>query len=98
MDITTLPIVLSIIAIILTYLVYKTMLKPKNFPPGPIGILLLGSAHYLTKNPREGMIELAKKYGNVFSVKLCHIDIVCLTGYDANKELFSEKNKDITDR
>lgn len=82
----------------LLYLAYTSMRKPKNFPPGPVGIPFLGSMHHLTAFPSDGMNKLAKKYGNVFSLKLFHVDVVCVCGYEANREVFVKNSNVICDR
>ncbi|GIX83791.1 cytochrome P450 2J2 [Caerostris darwini] len=62
-----------------------------NFPPGPTGLPLLGYLPFLTENLHLDLIELGKKYGDVFSVSLGTNTIVILHGTDAIKEAFNKQ-------
>ena len=63
------------LVVLLTLLahLYLTSLRPKNFPPGPPVLPIVGSIPFL--NLRDGqymheMERLHKKYGGIFSAKL----------------------------
>lgn len=42
----------------------------KNYPPGPIGLPLVGYLPFLSNVAHEELAQLATKYGNMFSIKL----------------------------
>ncbi|XP_078699158.1 steroid 17-alpha-hydroxylase/17,20 lyase-like [Branchiostoma floridae x Branchiostoma belcheri] len=69
-----------------------------RMPPGPFpwpvigNIAILGGKTYLT------FIDLAKKYGDVFSVKLGMVDVVVLNSLDAVKEAFVKKSAEFGGR
>ncbi|XP_077345177.1 cytochrome P450 2K1-like [Lithobates pipiens] len=59
----------------------------KTFPPGPWALPLIGNLHIMDlKKPHFTYLELAKKYGEVFSVQLGTRKIVALAGYEAVKD------------
>lgn len=98
MEPTYLSVFLTCIFLPLLYLAYLSMKKPKNFPPGPLGFPFLGSMHYVTQYPHLGMKAMARKYGNVFSVKYFHRNVICVNGYEEMKEIFGRKAKTMVDR
>ncbi|XP_040204250.1 cytochrome P450 2K6-like [Rana temporaria] len=59
----------------------------RNFPPGPWALPLIGNVHIMNlKKPHFTYLELAKKYGPVFSVQLGTNRIVVLAGYETVKD------------
>ncbi|XP_070558201.1 cytochrome P450 2J4-like [Ptychodera flava] len=64
--------------------------RPKNLPPGPWGLPLVGVLPSLMSDPGVWSMEMAKKYGDVISVRLGSKLAVILHGYDAVKEAFVE--------
>ncbi|KAM5164072.1 cytochrome P450 2K1-like [Mantella aurantiaca] len=59
----------------------------KNFPPGPRGLPFIGNVHIMDlKKPHFTYLELAKKYGPVFSVQMGSKQIVVLAGYETVKD------------
>lgn len=98
MEVTFLSIFIAIILTPLAYLIYTSMTRPKNFPPGPMSIPILGSIHHLGEVPCYNVSKLAEKYGNVFSLKAFSYNLVILHGYEANKEMFFTKAKEFCDR
>ncbi|KAM5164324.1 cytochrome P450 2K1-like isoform 2-T2 [Mantella aurantiaca] len=59
----------------------------KNFPPGPRGLPFIGNLHIMDlKKPHFTYLELAKKYGPVFSVQMGLKKIVVLAGYETVKD------------
>ncbi|XP_054723706.1 vitamin D 25-hydroxylase-like [Uloborus diversus] len=63
--------------------------KYKNFPPGPIGLPILGYLPFLGSEPFRTLHELRRKNGNVFSLYLGQTYVVVLGDYIAVKEAFS---------
>ncbi|XP_043533805.1 cytochrome P450 2K6-like [Chiloscyllium plagiosum] len=79
---------LSLLALFL-FLVVSVIRRrvPRNFPPGPTPLPLIGNLHQLDLKKLDwSLMGLAEKYGNVFSVELGPLKAVVLTGYDAVKD------------
>lgn len=66
--------------------------KPKNFPPGPIQLPVVGSLSFLGDQPFKTFVEVGKKYGNVFSVRLGNSYMVVLNDWPDIKEGFINQN------
>ncbi|XP_076336270.1 cytochrome P450 2J6-like [Tachypleus tridentatus] len=60
--------------------------RPRNYPPGPVGLPIVGYLTFLSKKPHLDFIELSKKYGNVFSLRLGSQNVVILGDFPAIKE------------
>ncbi|XP_008291063.1 cytochrome P450 2F2-like isoform X2 [Stegastes partitus] len=61
--------------------------KPKNFPPGPPVLPILGNILHLNlQNPLEDFEKLRKSYGNVYSLFLGPEPTVVINGLKAMKE------------
>uniref|UniRef100_A0A3B4AKY2 Cytochrome P450, family 2, subfamily X, polypeptide 9 n=1 Tax=Periophthalmus magnuspinnatus TaxID=409849 RepID=A0A3B4AKY2_9GOBI len=66
--------------------------RPKNFPPGPITLPLLGNLHNLSlDNPLQDFERLRLKYGNIYSLYLGSKPMVMLCGVQAIKEALVNK-------
>ena len=42
--------------------------RPQNLPPGPYGYPFIGSSHFVTPLPGESLSQLAKHYGELFTL------------------------------
>ncbi|CAG7732268.1 unnamed protein product, partial [Allacma fusca] len=61
-----------VFVVVLIYFCYGTSKgsKIRKLPPGPIGLPLVGYLPFMGKIPSLTITNLAKKYGNIFSVYL----------------------------
>nr|XP_039247427.1 cytochrome P450 2C42-like isoform X1 [Styela clava] len=82
----------------LLYLFYLPMTRPKQFPPGPRGIPIVGSVHLIGQHPHISFAKLASKYGDVFSLKAFNKYFVIVNGYQAIKECHVQHGKIISGR
>uniref|UniRef100_A0A4W5L304 unspecific monooxygenase n=1 Tax=Hucho hucho TaxID=62062 RepID=A0A4W5L304_9TELE len=72
--------------IILIFIINRNT-NPKNSPPGPRGLPLLGNIFNLDlKRPYQTMMEMKDKFGPVFSIQMGLRKIVVLCGYEMVKE------------
>uniref|UniRef100_A0A3Q1EIH7 Cytochrome P450, family 2, subfamily X, polypeptide 9 n=1 Tax=Acanthochromis polyacanthus TaxID=80966 RepID=A0A3Q1EIH7_9TELE len=68
-------------------ILHLTPRRPKNFPPGPPVLPILGNILHLNlKNPLEDFEKLRKSYGNVYSLFLGPRPSVVINGVKAMKE------------
>ncbi|XP_069832025.1 cytochrome P450 2C14-like [Dendropsophus ebraccatus] len=85
MDLVT--VLLSIVVILF---LAKTLMQngnPKNFPPGPTPLPIIGNALTIDMSkPHKTFMELAKTYGPVFSVQIGMTKAVVLSGYEVVKD------------
>ncbi|XP_073481189.1 cytochrome P450 2K1-like isoform X2 [Aquarana catesbeiana] len=70
-----------------------------NFPPGPKPLPIIGNMHILDlKRPYKTFLELAKKYGSVFSVQIGSQKIVILCGYETVKDALINHSEEFSER
>uniref|UniRef100_H2YMP1 Cytochrome P450 2U1 n=1 Tax=Ciona savignyi TaxID=51511 RepID=H2YMP1_CIOSA len=60
--------------------------RPKNYPPGPRGIPLLGFLPFLGNYPERTMYKWSKKYGPVMSVRMGRQDWVILGDHETIRQ------------
>ncbi|XP_029289152.1 cytochrome P450 2F2-like [Cottoperca gobio] len=73
--------------------------RPKNFPPGPAPLPILGNILHLSlENPLKDFERLRKSYGNVYSVFLGPKAAVVINGLKAMKEAIVTKGSDFAGR
>ncbi|PNF37031.1 putative cytochrome P450 303a1 [Cryptotermes secundus] len=92
--------VLLLFVIILGLFVYYDTKKPKNFPPGPPWVPVLGSALHVNRLRKQtgylyrATAELANCYGPVVGLRVGKDRQVVLCGYEAIKEMLSREEFD----
>ncbi|KAI1892062.1 hypothetical protein AGOR_G00150110 [Albula goreensis] len=84
MDIHTLLLFVFVFLLISDHLRNRS---PKNFPPGPWALPFVGNLFNTdAKQPHIHFKELAKRYGNVFSLHVGGVRTVVINGYSLVKE------------
>ncbi|XP_034032993.1 cytochrome P450 2J6-like [Thalassophryne amazonica] len=90
--------------ILLWFFVFSLLLlfkcrRPKNFPPGPWALPILGNLHHINlKNPIKSFEQLRRTYGNVYSLFIGFQPAVILNGVQAMKEAMVTKATDFAGR
>ncbi|KAM9351531.1 cytochrome P450 2D15-like [Symphorus nematophorus] len=86
-------------ATVLLFLLLFWTQRPKNFPPGPRSIPILGNLLELNlENPIPDLKRLAKCYGNVYSLFIGPSPVVVINGVEALKEALVNKAADFSGR
>ncbi|KAG1659596.1 Cytochrome P450 2D4 [Nymphon striatum] len=68
-----------------------------KYPPGPVGLPILGSLPWLAlKDQTEYIVELHKKYGSIFMIKIGSIKNIVINDYETIKEF--SNHPDFQDR
>lgn len=87
------------LALLLGYIVTR---KPRNLPPGPFTLPVIGSVGLYRSLKKyfvyEAFAKAAEKYGAVISVWVGPKLIVVLNGYDAIHQAFVKQSSDFSDR
>ncbi|XP_059190460.1 cytochrome P450 2F2-like [Centropristis striata] len=91
-------IILLWLFLVFIFLQFKTR-KPKNFPPGPPVLPIVGSILNLSlENPLKDFERLSKTYGDVYSLFLGPKPAVVINGMKAMKEAILTKGVDFAGR
>ncbi|XP_059190863.1 cytochrome P450 2D15-like [Centropristis striata] len=91
--------VLLLLAAVLLLLFLFQNHRPKNFPPGPRPLPLLGNVLQLNlESPLADLERLANRYGNVYSIFIGANPAVVLNGLQAIKEALVTKAADFAGR
>ncbi|CAJ1057471.1 cytochrome P450 2J6-like [Xyrichtys novacula] len=73
--------------------------RPASFPPGPWALPVVGNIFSLDhKKTHESMTKLAKKYGEVYSLRMGQEWYVILNGFDVLKEALVNQGDSLADR
>nr|AGN04277.1 cytochrome P450 [Oryzias melastigma] len=92
----------SVLLFLFVFLLLSDVLtnrKPKNFPPGPHSLPLIGDLHRIKPAILHLQVkEFAAKYGNVFSLNIFGGKTVVLNGSKLLKEALIQQGDDFVDR
>ncbi|GBN80076.1 Cytochrome P450 18a1, partial [Araneus ventricosus] len=81
----------GIFAFLLAFVIVKLIKKlTSKYPPGPMGLPILGYYPFLSEDMFPDLIRLGKKYGDVFSLRLGSQNIVVLHGAEVIKEAYNK--------
>ncbi|KAK5690382.1 hypothetical protein LTR97_012250 [Elasticomyces elasticus] len=90
LSITSLAVVALVIFIV--YRIYLSTSKPANFPPGPIGLPIIGNLHQISQGlPFLTFEEWSKKWGPIVGFKLGAQNAVVIHDADMVHELIVKK-------
>ncbi|XP_068135084.1 cytochrome P450 2K6-like [Hyperolius riggenbachi] len=71
----------------------------RAFPPGPRGLPVIGNLHMFNiQMPTETLMQLAKQFGPIFSVRMGSVKMVVLSGYDTVKSALVDHGDDFAER
>ncbi|CAJ1060403.1 cytochrome P450 2J2-like [Xyrichtys novacula] len=73
--------------------------RPASYPPGPLALPIVGNMFSVDhKRAHESMTQLAKKYGDVYSLQMGQVWLVVLNGYEVVKEALINQGDSLADR
>nr|QST15078.1 CYP370C9 protein [Diaphanosoma celebensis] len=79
-----------LIAVFVGYVGYKSIHRPKKFPPGPAHVPVLGYAGFLTKKANQNITDLKKTHGDVIGFNVVFQKIVILNSFEAIRDAYRE--------
>ena len=71
---------------------YQRWKLPKNFPPGPASLPVLGAIHHLSDNLLESFLHLRNKYGNIFGLRIGPTPTVVISDFHTCVKVFKDAN------
>ena len=88
-----------LVAATATYLTYCYLRRPRNLPPGPVKIPLLGCIHIFTLDDfAEDFQPIVKRYGDVVMIHFGPNPYVFLNSPEAIREAFVKKADSVSAR
>nr|XP_028589127.1 cytochrome P450 2J2-like isoform X1 [Podarcis muralis]XP_028589128.1 cytochrome P450 2J2-like isoform X1 [Podarcis muralis]XP_028589129.1 cytochrome P450 2J2-like isoform X1 [Podarcis muralis]XP_028589130.1 cytochrome P450 2J2-like isoform X1 [Podarcis muralis] len=95
----SLQVILVFLATFLLVADYKKQIRPRNYPPGPMLLPLLGNMlHVDFKKPHISLQKLTEKYGNVYSLQVGSMRFVVVNGLHLVKEALVHQGENFVDR
>nr|XP_039258472.1 cytochrome P450 2J3-like [Styela clava] len=79
-------------------LLYYMLKRPKNFPPGPHGLPIIGYVPFMGKNPAVHLQKIWRKYGSVMSVQFGREFWVILNDYQVINQALAKQGKKFSGR
>ncbi|KAF8787690.1 cytochrome P450 2C15-like isoform X1 [Argiope bruennichi] len=81
--------VLGAFALFLLCSAIYNWIKSRGYPPGPIGLPVIGYMPFLGKKPNITLRDLSKKYGDIFSFYIGPQLVICVNDYRLAKEILN---------
>ena len=77
--------ILGAVLLVVTYFLRSR--RPRNFPPGPLGLPMLGYAPFFGENAAEDLRQMKGKYGPVMSIQMGTEHVVILNDFNSIQEV-----------
>ncbi|KAG8182772.1 hypothetical protein JTE90_023406 [Oedothorax gibbosus] len=83
------PILCFLTTLLFLYSFISNWIKTRNYPPGPLGLPLVGYVPFLGKLPSDTIWKLGKKYGDIFSFYVGPRLVICVNDRQMMKKILS---------
>ncbi|PWA44197.1 cytochrome P450 [Artemisia annua] len=86
------------LGLFLSYTLLRTIFSifgiggPKNLPPGPTPLPIIGNLHLLSDQPHQSLAKLAKTHGPIMYLKLGRITTLVISSSDVAKEALRKQD------
>ncbi|XP_068116387.1 cytochrome P450 2J6-like [Hyperolius riggenbachi] len=88
-----------VLGVLFFSLLWLKVMRPKNFPPGPPALPVLGNILQINlTNPLKDIRKLSKVYGPVYSIYLGFMPVVVIQGLKNLKEVLVNKGVEFANR
>uniref|UniRef100_A0A8C1LQY2 Cytochrome P450, family 2, subfamily P, polypeptide 6 n=1 Tax=Cyprinus carpio TaxID=7962 RepID=A0A8C1LQY2_CYPCA len=95
-DVKTILLFFCVFLLVADYIKHKA---PKNFPPGPWSLPIIGDLHHIEHNKIHLQVaKFAEKYGDILSIRFLGPRIVILNGYKRVQEVYLQQGDNLADR
>ncbi|KAG9464409.1 hypothetical protein GDO78_019982 [Eleutherodactylus coqui] len=89
----------AVVSCLILLISFKHFWRKGNLPPGPTPLPILGNYIQLSKGDIvKSLLQLSKKYGEVFTVYLGSRPVIVVTGYKSVKEVYVDRGDDFLAR
>ena len=61
--------------------------KRRRLPPGPTGLPLLGYMPFMARNHTDTLMQMFRRYGKIFSLRLGLTDVVFISDFEVLKRI-----------
>ena len=86
------PVIVSIATALVGVLLYRRWRLPKDFPPGPTSLPIVGALHHLSDNLLHSFLSLRNKYGNIFGLRIGPTPTVVISDFKTCVQVFRDSN------
>ena len=86
------PIIFFSALALLSWWLVQRLKKPKNFPPGPASLPIIGAVHHLKENLLDSFLQLREKYGNIFGLRIGTTPTVVISDFKTCVKVFKDAN------
>ncbi|XP_078484299.1 cytochrome P450 2C38-like [Ciona intestinalis] len=87
-----------VLALFSLYYLFRWRQRPKKFPPGPLGIPILGITPFVGSRMEKYLASYYAKYGGVMSFRLATKDWIVLNDIEAITQAYSKQGESFSGR
>uniref|UniRef100_A0A8C5R810 Cytochrome P450 n=1 Tax=Leptobrachium leishanense TaxID=445787 RepID=A0A8C5R810_9ANUR len=89
----------GLISFLLIYIVWNSMRRKHNLPPGPTPLPLIGNLLQIQRGQlAKSLLKFSKQYGSVYTLYFGPKPVICLSGYETVKEALIDRGEEFGGR